>query len=77
MLKNNGKFIFRYMAKADVRLVDLIEAVVEGFDRLEDCLDRIGDRLDQLDGRLDGVEGRMVSLEVDLREIAIRLGMKT
>lgn len=64
------------MSKVDPKFVDLIEAVIEGFERLEDCLGSLGDRLDQLDGRLDGIEGRLLSAEVDLREIAVRLGMK-
>lgn len=58
--------------KAEPTLVDLIKAVVEGFDRLEDCLDRLQDRLEQLDIRLDGLEGRMLSHEVELQE-AMRL----
>jgi len=57
------------MTKADATLVDLIQAVIEGFDRMEDCLDRLQDRLDQLDGRLDGIEGRLLTLEIDLQEL--------
>jgi len=56
------------MTKANATVVDLIVAVVEGFDRLEDCLDRLQDRLDQLDGRLDGIEGRLLTLEIDIQD---------